>query len=405
MLNLFDCVFKRRKKSIAQSERKYIIRESAEEILRDLAQNCNEFPIPDITKIIIEYSREYPEKCIQTIQFRREPWYPAPFELWNGDLVLFDKLEYVIMRRQANGQYIEHNRLAANYIIQLKSNSLMFCNDTKFFVCDCDGNGSEKFDIQTVSYSIGRIQIFAKLNNGDIIVITRMLDIPTSMSYVYTCLVLNSEFKIIQETTLNSQSMPTDIFEIGIDLFAIKTLNHIQIWKKDTNNLTYIYSQTIVCRESCVLKDDMLITGDKLVDIWKKNNQNVFIPIATAGKHNKTITKIIKLDNNSFATSSYDGTIKIWKNMKCIETVECIDTRGSTEEKRVLDCRTMGLIHLQNGNLMCGLCNGKILIFEKNNWKKITELDGHDYFTESLVELKDQTVVSSSYETKIWGSS
>ena len=70
----------------------------------------------------------------------------------------------------------------------------------------------------------------------------------------------------------------------------------------------------------CQVDDDTLLTGsENTITVWKKNQI-----IAYLSEHDHDVRDITVIDNNYFASASFDNTIKIWeiKSLNCVQTLK-----------------------------------------------------------------------------------
>ena len=70
----------------------------------------------------------------------------------------------------------------------------------------------------------------------------------------------------------------------------------------------------------CQIDDDTLLTGsENTITVWKKNQI-----IAYLSEHDHDVRDITVIDNNYFASASFDNTIKIWeiKSLNCVQTLK-----------------------------------------------------------------------------------
>ncbi len=181
---------------------------------------------------------------------------------------------------------------------------------------------------------------------------------------------------------------------------------------------------------------------DKTIKIWKENDNNNYKNMKTL-THSKGVCSISYLeDKNILISSGYDGT-KFWNlnknennynNINCIqyfENVKCGSNNGlcRLDEDRIivgsdslkiisilkkiiieeikdisLECLGIRLID-DKGIFLIGGNSGDIKVYRKDNYECIQIIkDAHDYDINGFVELKDESILSYSWDggVKIW---
>lgn len=126
------------------------------------------------------------------------------------------------------------------------------------------------------------------------------------------------EKKIPKQTLFDLEIVFVDTLQmISHNLLVVAEIGHLTIINAETyQNLKSINTGNIILISVCYkLNDNILLTGDVIGNIkqWKIEEHNLVFESIKEKAHNKGITVIIKLENNNkFATSSMDKSIKIW---------------------------------------------------------------------------------------------
>lgn len=194
---------------------------------------------------------------------------------------------------------------------------------------------------------------------------------------------------------------------------------HIKIFqKKDTG---YSLAQTLEGRYCPVLSISILTLNNSLIStgfdgnmhFWKNNNG--IYENQKQKLHDKHISCILQLSNTdlnranypyntTFATSSYDDSIKIWtknENNEC----QCIFSLCQTLKSHNGSVRN--LIELKNRNLVSCSYDKTIKIWQRTKSDLFEEketLIGHQGQVRSIKQLKNKDLISCSYDgtMKIW---
>ena len=179
---------------------------------------------------------------------------------------------------------------------------------------------------------------------------------------------------------------------------------------------------------------------DELIACTSGNTIKIFNMVSnervtTLDEHSKVVTCLENIDENRFASGSYDRTIKIWdaKNFACLKTVEtchqdviwCLKmlnsnriASGSDKEIKIWDIESgrcmqtlnghsgsiYGIICLPNGNLVSCSDDTTIKVWDLSKENFLKTLRSHSSFVSCLLLLKNGHLASGSWDKtiKIW---
>ena len=157
---------------------------------------------------------------------------------------------------------------------------------------------------------------------------------------------LEPKLFILSETLTGHSGKITCLLELENTTIVTGSNNgEIKIW-----NLQFMFCDKTIKTDGQILclleiKSNILLTGGstndiKVWDLVDSTNESIYI----FKGHNYWVTSLVKCDENTFASSSNDGDIRIWdySNKKCINIL-------SNNEISIL-C----LIKLKNGKLCSG---------------------------------------------------
>ena len=103
------------------------------------------------------------------------------------------------------------------------------------------------------------------------------------------------------------------------------------------------------------MNDGTLLSGSENICVWSA--EDFFVTPKILNEHKRYIRAICQIDDNYFATGSFDKTIKIW-NIKDFTVVQTINAH---------DSNIICLIKLKNNKLVSCSNDMTIKIWEKNN--------------------------------------
>jgi WD40 repeat protein len=106
-----------------------------------------------------------------------------------------------------------------------------------------------------------------------------------------------------------------------ISEISLRKRNYELLYKSLGRNKTILQEKGCQSTPLCLLPDGKLITrtwGNKL-KIFNTNTYKVYN--FTAEEHSDYIQSIILLPNGVICSSTHDGEIKVWNNMRCLKTV------------------------------------------------------------------------------------
>lgn len=142
------------------------------------------------------------------------------------------------------------------------------------------------------------------------------------------------------------------------------------------------------------MKNNCLIYGteDGNFFVWDINTyQNItFIK----GSHLKSIWGFMDVGSNKIVSISEDKTFKVW-NIHNFKLIIRININGGM----ILSEWTA-----EDGSLITGLENGKIIIWDMDNYTCSKELNGHIFGVDYIIQLKDYRIVSGAQDMylKVW---
>jgi WD40 repeat protein len=133
-------------------------------------------------------------------------------------------------------------------------------------------------------------------------------------------------------------------------------------------------------------KGKIVTCGLRYIKVWDiENGLECFKNIHA---HDDVVSSLL-FTNDFLISGSYDKTIKIWNEFKCIKQIYAHEAR--------VRC----LLLLPNGYFASGSDDKKIKIWDLENFTSINVLEGHKSRIYNLVLLKDNRIVSNSYDKLI----
>ena len=168
--------------------------------------------------------------------------------------------------------------------------------------------------------------------------------------------------------------------------------NNFQIIDLQNNKVIFNYEKAhenvIAC--FCIIDNNNFLTGsDKTIKKWKIENEKIIL-IDTLYGHNRTVNKIIFLENQKIISCSNDHTVKIWEKFKeyqCIKTFEHKDT-------------VRAIILFDSNTLISGDYNGQLKVWDLNSLDlKFTLEKCEVVWYESLKKIdNDRIIVGGKFE-------
>jgi len=125
-------------------------------------------------------------------------------------------------------------------------------------------------------------------------------------------------------------------------------------WKNKTLNLDIKAKHKKWVKCLYQLKDGTLLSGSDIIYVWKPN---VFSPLTKLTEHSSSIRTICQIDDNHFASGSFDKTIKIW-NIKDFTVNQTIKAH---------DSKIICIIKLKSNKLVSCSNDKTIKIWDRNN--------------------------------------
>ena len=138
------------------------------------------------------------------------------------------------------------------------------------------------------------------------------------------------------------------------------------------------------------LKDTLIACNIRNeIQIWNINSSEC---MATLLGHTANIERLEYIDENRFASGSYDTTIRIWdsKNAVCIKTL--------TQHNVVISLKSLSSNRIASGS------DGDIIIWNIESGECLQTLNGHSGFIYDMVLLRNGNLVSCSWDKtiKVW---
>jgi eukaryotic-like serine/threonine-protein kinase len=132
---------------------------------------------------------------------------------------------------------------------------------------------------------------------------------------------------------------------------------------------------------------------DETVKIWNVSSSFDWTLITTYSQHSSDVWALEWLDNDTLASGSYDGTIKLWSPTTG-RTKRTIQTNGNVLSLKLLNT---------NNHLAVGLYYD-INIYNINDGNLVTSLKGHSSAVWDLVQISADLLASANYDrtVRIW---
>ena len=133
---------------------------------------------------------------------------------------------------------------------------------------------------------------------------------------------------------------------------------------------------------------------DRTVKIWNNSTSSNWPLITTYSQHSSWVRAMEWLDNDTLASGSEDGTIKLWSPTTG-QTKRTIQTNQYVESLKLLNT---------NIHLAAGLGFGDINIYNINDGNLVSSLKGHTSDVEDLVQISADLLASSSDDqtVRVW---
>jgi WD40 repeat protein len=178
-------------------------------------------------------------------------------------------------------------------------------------------------------------------------------------------------------------------------LVSVSNDKSIRVWdtKHNFKCLQVLEDKDSFVFSIAALKDGKIATGsgDSLIQIWELKDQ--LKCSHSLDGHSDLVTCIIQLRDGRLASGSRDKTIRLWDygTLKCINVFKQYNAVYS-------------LIQLRDGRLASGIDNTIRLWDPKENFKCTNTIEGHQGSVNSLVQLKDDSLVTGSSDNtiRIW---
>jgi WD40 repeat protein len=162
-------------------------------------------------------------------------------------------------------------------------------------------------------------------------------------------------------------------------------------------NKDYNSTRTILSGHNINIYSMIKLTNDKfatccykIIKLWDiKNNYNCS---ETINAHSERISCLL-FTGDFLISGSYDKTIKVWESKN---KFKCVKTIHSDKDEDVL-C----LLFLPKGYFASGYADSKMNIWDLKKINCVNVLKGHENAVYSLVLLKDNRIMSDSYDKLI----
>lgn len=304
------------------------------EILRELSQNDENFPIADLAEIIIEYVYELPEKCIQTTVPKNIPL--CLTQLRDGriacgtnhaELVLYNGIELAIIPSVGTGNFTSLIELKDGCIICAEDQAIIktFDQKSKKYLGNIDCSFVGTFvevkeclvgvsnDCEIIEYNRNTAQLrkFKENDFNDINIIIKLRDNTIAAG-------LFNGFVVIYEDAISTS------FQInkGIITALVETTDGNIICCTHEGYLVKCNRQTkdfIIIKDSLPEFDQIIVLKNDYLAVIRSIYPDIFVLDPKTGNtinilyaHSEHINSIIELQNGCIASCSADGTIKIW---------------------------------------------------------------------------------------------
>jgi WD40 repeat protein len=177
------------------------------------------------------------------------------------------------------------------------------------------------------------------------------------------------------------------------------TIGTLKVYNYSSSSLSFLrtfqaHSSNIIIKQSPFNNNYFATSSsDATVKIWNILSSSNWTLITTYSQHSSGFYALAWLDNDTLASAD-SNDIKIW-SMATGQTKQTIPTNGNVWSLKLLNT---------NIRLAAGLGNGDINIYIINDGSLVSSLKGHSSDVNDIVQISDELLASSSDDktVRIW---
>lgn len=192
--------------------------------------------------------------------------------------------------------------------------------------------------------------------------------------------------------------------EIGCGDFASGSSDKkVIVWR--TRNESFFPNQVLSGHSETInsllqLKNTNLIScgDDALIKMWKSVGEE-FSLLHSFNIHSQQVNKIIEVSESKFISVSYDKTLVEWENF--------MNSYNSTVKLKELKAAITAISAIGYNRIASGNAEGSVCIYNLADYKPLQKLKGHKDIVNSIIQLKDGCLVTSSCDrtVRVWEKS